>query len=226
MILRSRWNSSLFSVCFVLLCFVRSIVLNNYNCCWVDAHIVRVAAWVCKCATENKKGDYFHMCAPFDTHSDSIWYLSTCPANTLTHTLTHTNCWWFLSFCLLFYLISFHFLKKEEAVTAAMVNVWCYLCWHGLVTAAQVMINENEMEGKNNTKSMMHLRCFKFGKHPFRNGKDEEEDHRHYQRELNQRKKCLKKGRSQNWVMECEMYTTNSFSIRMKYGRFSETNAL
>lgn len=113
MILRSRWNSSLFSVCFVLLCFVRSIVLNNYNCCWVDAHIVRVAAWVCKCATENKKGDYFHMCAPFDTHSDSIWYLSTCPANTLTHTLTHTNCWWFLSFCLLFYLISFHFFKKR-----------------------------------------------------------------------------------------------------------------
>lgn len=146
-----------------------------------------------------------------------------------THSLTHARTQIaddFLVFVCYFIWFHFIFLKKEEAVTAAMVNVWCYLCWHGLVTAAQVMINENEMEGKNNTKSMMHLRCFKFGKHPFRNGKDEEEDHRHYQRELNQWKKCLKKGRSQNWVMECEMYTTNSFSIRMKYGRFSETNAL
>lgn len=99
--------------------------------------------------------------------------------DTLTH---HTNCWWFLSFsslfCLLFYLISFHFFLRKRTYLSKekrggggggdgdrFKNVWCYLCWHGLATAlaAQVIINTNSRKRITRNQWCI-LRCFKFGK--------------------------------------------------------------
>lgn len=109
----------LFSFRFGLFSFLHAIVLNNYNC-WVDTHIVRVRMCLCVNAqrkTKKKRRSLwiskfnFHMCAPFDTHSVPIWYLSTCPANTLPRSRTQIADDFLVFVC---YLISFHLIWFYE----------------------------------------------------------------------------------------------------------------
>lgn len=105
-----------------LFCFAHSIVLNDYNC-WVDTHFVRVCAWrKTKRAIVLSRVD-FHICAPFDTHSNSIWYLSTCPANThsRTHTHIYTHKLMMISYFFVCYFIWFHFISFFKK------NIYTYL---------------------------------------------------------------------------------------------------